>query len=135
MQKMFFNILAVVAVLAVSGSTALWGQATPRTDNDYNERGVRYYDNGDDDRAIADYTQAIRLNPNDAAAYYNLGLAYAAKGDPGRAIADIEAALRINPNYTTARNSRIYPPAGGKVNEYYLAGFLYPHIYKEGVLT
>jgi tetratricopeptide (TPR) repeat protein len=57
------------------------------------------------DRAIADYTAALRIDPNYAVAYYDRGLAYRAKGDYDRAIADYEAVLRINPNYSLARNS------------------------------
>jgi len=55
--------------------------------------------------AIADYTQAIRIDPNYASAYNNRGSAYSNKNDYDRAIADYEAALRINPNYTNARNN------------------------------
>jgi Flp pilus assembly protein TadD len=33
------------------------------------------------DHAIADYTEAIRLDPKNAVAYNNRGLAYRAKGD------------------------------------------------------
>jgi tetratricopeptide (TPR) repeat protein len=54
------------------------------------------------DRAMADYTQAIRIDPNDASPYTNRGNAYYFKGDYDRAIADYEAALRIDPNDANA---------------------------------
>jgi tetratricopeptide (TPR) repeat protein len=57
-----------------------------------------YWYKGDYDRAIADSTQALRLDPNFANAYSNRGNAYLRKRDYDRAIADYEAALRINPN-------------------------------------
>jgi tetratricopeptide (TPR) repeat protein len=43
---------------------------------------------GDWDRAIAGYTQAIGLDPNDAATYASMGLAYAMKVDAARALTD-----------------------------------------------
>ena len=53
-------------------------------------RGTAYFDHGDTDRALddADYTQAIRLDPQYAEAYHNRGLAYAARGDAPQAEAD-----------------------------------------------
>jgi tetratricopeptide (TPR) repeat protein len=59
---------------------------------------------GDYDSAIADYSQAIRLDPDDAWAYYNRGGAYYYKGDYRRARMDWEQALRIDPNYANARD-------------------------------
>src|SRR5262249_19367681 len=38
-------------------------------------RGKNYMDNGDNDRAIADYNEAIRLDPNYALAFCNRGKA------------------------------------------------------------
>ncbi|MFL5040831.1 MAG: tetratricopeptide repeat protein [Xanthobacteraceae bacterium] len=43
---------------------------------------------GDNDRAIADFSDAIRLNPKRAAFYYNRGNAYGAGPDFGRALWD-----------------------------------------------
>ena len=52
---------------------------------------------GDLDRAIADYTQAIQLNPKYAPAYYNRGSAWGNKGDFDRAIADYSQAILLDP--------------------------------------
>ena len=49
-------------------------------------------DKGDYDGAIADYTEALRLNPADATAYYNRGLARTDKGDLDGAIERARAA-------------------------------------------
>jgi tetratricopeptide (TPR) repeat protein len=54
----------------------------------FSNRGMGYDDKGQTDRAIEDYDQAIRLNPQDADAFYNRGIAYADKGQTDRAIAD-----------------------------------------------
>src|SRR6516162_2760697 len=45
------------------------------------DRGVAWRAKGDNNRAIADYDQAIRLNPKLAIAYNNRGNAWRAKGD------------------------------------------------------
>ncbi len=72
----------------------------------YNNRGNTYSDKGDFDRAIEDYTEAIRLNPKYDKAFYNRGLAYSKKGDHDRAMKDYSEAIRINPNYDKAFNNR-----------------------------
>jgi tetratricopeptide (TPR) repeat protein len=61
---------------------------------------------GDYDRAMANYNEAIRLNHDDALAYYDRGLIYSNKGDPDRAIADFSDAVRLNPTYAFAFQSR-----------------------------
>jgi tetratricopeptide (TPR) repeat protein len=72
-------------------------------------RGKAHANKADFDRAIADFNEAIRLNPNDsftAAATYNRGGAYQAKGDLDRAIADFTAAIRLDPAFADAYNNR-----------------------------
>jgi tetratricopeptide (TPR) repeat protein len=58
------------------------------------------------DRAIAEYTTAIRLNPDYAEAYNDRGFAYYLRGNPERAIADYTRAIELRPNYPKAYNSR-----------------------------
>src|SRR5438105_4313303 len=53
----------------------------------YHSRGVAYKAKGDNDRAIADYSEAIRDDPKHGFGYDNRGVAYKAKGDNDRAIA------------------------------------------------
>jgi len=50
---------------------------------------------GDFDKAIADSTEAIRLDPTLAGAYNNRGLAYAEKGDFDKAVSDYSEAIRL----------------------------------------
>jgi tetratricopeptide (TPR) repeat protein len=61
------------------------------------DHGRACLDKGKYDEAIADYTKAISLDPNDATAYTNRGLAYESKGEVDRAIADYTKAIEINP--------------------------------------
>ena len=58
------------------------------------------------ERAIEDYNQAIRLNPNFALAFYNRGLAYARKFQFERAIEDYNEAIRLAPKYAPAFTNR-----------------------------
>ena len=55
------------------------------------------------DRAIQDFDQAIRINPNFAHAYNGRGLAYSlARAEYDRAIQDVYQAIRINTNLSAA---------------------------------
>ena len=58
------------------------------------------------DRAIADFTEAIRLDPHDADAYVNRAGVYSQKGDLQRAIADYDKAIQIDPNNVEAYSFR-----------------------------
>jgi len=51
----------------------------------------------DYDKAIADYTQAIRIDPKFATAYSNRGSAHGMKGEYDKAIADYSKAIELNP--------------------------------------
>jgi tetratricopeptide (TPR) repeat protein len=61
---------------------------------------------GDHDRAIAAYSEAIRLDPNNAVAFTARGVGYMRKGDNDRAIADYNEALRLNPTFALAFANR-----------------------------
>jgi tetratricopeptide (TPR) repeat protein len=61
------------------------------------QRDLAFY-RGDNDRALADYTQAIRFNPRAANAYYNRGLTYYNKYNYGRAEEDFAQAVRLGLN-------------------------------------
>jgi tetratricopeptide (TPR) repeat protein len=56
--------------------------------------------------AIGDYTQAIRINPGSATAYYNRGNTRRELGDLPGAIEDYTEAIRVNPRHAGAYNNR-----------------------------
>jgi tetratricopeptide (TPR) repeat protein len=72
----------------------------------YDNRGGAWRVKGDNDHAIADYGEAIKLNPNDALAYDNRGTAWRDKGDRRRALGDYNVAIKLNPNNAVAYNNR-----------------------------
>ena len=68
----------------------------------HHERALSYRSKGDSDRAIADLSEAIRLDPKYAEAYYLRGVAYWNKGDLDRAVADYSEAIRLDPKLAAA---------------------------------
>ncbi|PMB44794.1 hypothetical protein CEN39_27830, partial [Fischerella thermalis CCMEE 5201] len=79
--------------------------ATPKAD-DFYIRAYNKYRQKDYKGAIADYTEAIRLNPKYDEAYNDRGIARSELGDKQGAIADFNTAIKINPNYANAYNNR-----------------------------
>src|SRR6266478_9010569 len=69
-------------------------------------RGNAYYEKRNYDRAIQNYDEVIRLNPNHAKAFSNRGIAYGRKGDYDRAIENYNEAIRLNPNHANALYNR-----------------------------
>ena len=66
------------------------------------DRSIAYVRKGDHDKAIADSTESIQLNPTFAMAYHNRGVAYAKKGEYDKAIADFTEAIGLDPKYANA---------------------------------
>jgi tetratricopeptide (TPR) repeat protein len=65
-------------------------------------RGTAYMIKGDNDQAIKDLDEAVRLNPSDADAFFSRGGAYFKKGDYDRAMADYDQANWLNPDHLGA---------------------------------
>ena len=72
------------------------------TADDYLIRGNFHYTQSEQSAALADYSNAIRLAPDDAPAYYGRANLRAGMGDIKGAFADYSQALALNPDYTLA---------------------------------
>lgn len=71
----------------------------------FSNRGNAYRSSGENDHAIADYDQAIKLYPKSAFAFCGRGLAYKAKGDFERMYTDYSDAILIDPSSIFAYQS------------------------------
>ncbi len=63
----------------------------------YFGRAIAYDKQGDPDRAIADYSEAIEIAPQSVQAYRCRAIDYAKKGETDKAIADLSEAIRLDP--------------------------------------
>ena len=91
--------VAIVACTSAISSGRLQGHDLAAA---YNNRGFAYMANGDYERAIDDYNQAIELDPKYAFAYNDRGVAYYGKGDYDSAITDYNQAIQLDPKYAAA---------------------------------
>lgn len=102
---------------------SLWNDTvkkSPYKARPYYNRGLAYYYRSDLERAISDFTIAVKFNPKYKEAYYNRGLIFLNMGKYRKAISDFTQALNIDSNYAEA---------------YYNRGLGYTHLgaYKEAV--
>ena len=81
----------------------------------HGKRGNAHHDKGEYDRAIADYTRAIEINPTDAVIYNNRGIALSRQGRQRQARSPTTArssrSIRTTPLPTTTAASPIAPRA------------------------
>src|SRR5271166_5173101 len=102
LECMFIFMLTVAAF----GQQTANQEANSQNAVTYNERGLAKFKKGDLDGAMADYNQAIKLNPKHAAPYNNRGNVKLRKGDLNGAIADYNQAIELNPQYGLAYRNR-----------------------------
>jgi tetratricopeptide (TPR) repeat protein len=72
----------------------------------HNSRGISWREKGYDDVALADFDEAIRLDPRSATARTSRGNLLGDKGENDKAIADYDAAIRIDPKLAPAFSNR-----------------------------
>jgi len=72
----------------------------------FNNRGNAYQNKRNYDQAIADYNEALRIEPDSALVHNNRGAAYQHKGDYERALQDYDQAIRLDATSAMAFNNR-----------------------------
>jgi tetratricopeptide (TPR) repeat protein len=72
---------------------------TPQTAVEYFDRGKAFVRKADSNRAVADFTEAIRLDPNLAVAFYGRGGILYDKGNASGGLSDVLEALRLDPKF------------------------------------
>jgi tetratricopeptide (TPR) repeat protein len=80
-------------------------------------RAAGYFAEGDKQRALDDYNEAVKLAPRNAYVYYNRGIFYSAQSDNDAALRDFDAAIGINSNLVLAlrQRARVYQARGNLV--------------------
>ncbi|MDJ0948877.1 MAG: polymer-forming cytoskeletal protein [Alphaproteobacteria bacterium] len=74
----------------------------------YRNRARAYSGKGDYRRAVADYSETIKLLPLDPVAHNNRGFAYNKMGLPAKALEDINKAIDLSPSYSYAYSNRCW---------------------------
>jgi tetratricopeptide (TPR) repeat protein len=88
-------------------------EAVERRVTAYVKRGFAYEELRQDVvRAVADYSEAIRLDPARAEAYGRRGLAYARLGKDEAVVADLDKALSLDPEVLRPDTYRVYRSRG-----------------------
>lgn len=72
----------------------------------FSNRGSVYTSKGQDDRAIEDFTAAIRFDATDPDFFDSRGVSYKSKGQYDRAIEDYNTSIRLKPNFAEAFYNR-----------------------------
>ena len=72
---------------------------------DYFERGLKLYREGDLDRAAAEFKRAVGLDPRMATAHYHLAKIHLLHKDPYRAFYSLREVVALEPNNTKAKKA------------------------------
>jgi tetratricopeptide (TPR) repeat protein len=68
----------------------------------YNNRGMAFLSKSDYDRAITDFNQAIKLQPDRAFAYFNRSSVYFFKKDYDHSLVDLNQVIKLQPDFALA---------------------------------
>src|SRR5262245_43148789 len=78
-----------------SGTMLRAAHSAPTDAKGFVERGNAWTDKGEWDKAIKDYTEAIRLDPKSVEAFIGRGFALRARGTLDQALKDFDEAVRL----------------------------------------
>ena len=88
--------------IAVRSEAEVTPGSRPTDPKFYRERGAAFYHDGDLDRALADFSAAIALDPHSPSAYTDRSIVYYRKGEIALAFADLVEASRIEDSLDAA---------------------------------
>src|SRR3990172_1848784 len=74
----------------------------PAKAKEHFEKGVNYSLKKEYDKAIAEYLDSLKYNPNAAVVHSNLAFAYFDKGNPDMAIQEHKKAIELDPEHANA---------------------------------
>lgn len=106
---LFLSIKTFLQAGIWKNSLALWNYTIARSPESFlafNNRGRVYEHRRQFDLAMADYKEAVRINPTYAKTHKNMGMIYEGMGDIEAAIEAYSKAIQINPNFSGAYNNR-----------------------------
>ncbi|MCX6226061.1 MAG: tetratricopeptide repeat protein [Bacteroidia bacterium] len=78
----------------------------PNVSMAFNNMGLYYRDNNQNEKAIAAYGKAIEINPQGFLSYSNRGEAYFDRGEADKALEDMNMAIKLKPDYGKALSNR-----------------------------
>jgi hypothetical protein len=102
----FMRNAAIRSLQAVGGETRPDIASNPELAAAFIARGLDYLNRKDYDRALADCTQAVQLDPRSAQAHNLRGLANFFKNSPDRALVDFSNALALDATYAAVYTNR-----------------------------
>ena len=76
----------------------LFKRSEPTTHEAFYHKGRRYFDKGEDDKAIECYLKAIEIKPNFSDAFNELGIIYQKRAEFNLAIKYFQKSLSVNPD-------------------------------------
>jgi|GEM_PF-6871181 len=93
----FLSFTAVSCPIILAEKTTVYAQETKLDSTKaYLKRGLSYAKQGKHELAIADFNQAVRINPRDSRTFYNRGIFYSEQGNYKLARTDLEKAKQIS---------------------------------------